>query len=160
MEERDYTTHPSLPARSYCGYPPRLEKTAMDPNRRTFLSLSALVPLLTALPFLTAGLAHAQSQGPFPRPIPFPLPGPGNPVSPSSPEPLPPLANPANAKLWLDQNQREMKRDIQKLCALADQLKQQVDKTDSTSVLSLDLVEQAKKIEDLAKHIKNLARGS
>jgi hypothetical protein len=70
------------------------------------------------------------------------------------------LADPhANAKLWLNQNEKEMKRDVQKLCALADQLKQQVDKTDSTGVLSLDLVDQAKKIEDLAKHIRNLARG-
>jgi hypothetical protein len=133
----------------------------MDRNRRTFLSLSGLVPLVAAVPFATAGLVRAQRQGPSSRPMPFPSVDPNNPASSFSAEPLPPLAGPgANAKPWLDQNQKEMKRDIQKLCALADQLKRQVDKTDSTSVLSLNLVDQAKEIEDLAKHIKNLARGS
>jgi hypothetical protein len=130
----------------------------MNRNRRTLLS--ALVPLLTALPFATAGLAYAQSQGQSTRPTSFPTIDPNHPASLPSSDSLPPLADPhANAKLWLNQDEKEMKRDVQKLCALADQLKQQVDKTDSTSVLSLDHVDQAKKIEDLAKHIRNLARG-
>jgi hypothetical protein len=88
---------------------------------------------------------------PFPQPI-----GPRNPTSGL---PLPPTADP-NPRPWLDENQREMKSDVDKLYDLANELKQQVEKTDSTSVLSLNLVNSAKKIEDLAKHIRNLARGS
>jgi hypothetical protein len=132
----------------------------MDRNRRTFLSLSALVPLISAVSLAAPERVYAQSQGqsqssrpmnPFPQQI-----GPNTPVSDMS---LPSTANP-NPKPWLNENQREMRQDIKKLCDLADQLKQQVDKTDSTSVLSLNLFNNAKKIEDLAKHIKNLARGS
>jgi hypothetical protein len=51
-----------------------------------------------------------------------------------------------------------MRQDIDKLYTLVQQLKEQVDRTDSTSVLSLNLVDSAKKVEDLAKQIRDLAR--
>lgn len=132
----------------------------MDRSRRQFLSLSALVPLISAVSLAAPELVHAQSQSqgqpshpmnPFPQPI-----GSHNTASGL---PLPPTADP-NPKPLLDENQREMRQDVEKLYDLVNQLRQQVDKTDSTSVLSLNLVNSAKKIEDLAKHIKNLARGS
>jgi hypothetical protein len=64
----------------------------------------------------------------------------------------------AYSKVMLAHNQRQMKQDIDKLYSLVQQLKQQVDRTDSTTVLSLNLVDSAKKVEDLAKEIRNLAR--
>lgn len=68
--------------------------------------------------------------------------------------------NPANARPVLEHNQEEIQQDIRKLYSLAQQLKQQVDKTKSADVLSLNLVDNAKKIEDLAKQIKNLAKAT
>ena len=42
---------------------------------------------------------------------------------------------------------------------LAEDLKKEVDKTDSADVLSLQMVKKAEEIEKLARQIKNLARG-
>jgi hypothetical protein len=53
-----------------------------------------------------------------------------------------------------------MKKDIDQLYAMVQQLKRQSDNTNSAQVLSLGLVHQAEKIQDLAKKIGNLAKGS
>jgi hypothetical protein len=42
---------------------------------------------------------------------------------------------------------------------LADELKKDVDATDSSNVLSLGMVHKAEEIEKLARHIASLARG-
>jgi integrase len=122
MEERDYTTHLSLPARPVLSpYPPSLDwkRSAMNRNRRTFLCLSTLLPLLTAVPFARAELACAPIATPNVLPIDRSQ---QSGFSPPSSEPfLPWLDSHARAKLWLNQNQREMKRDIQTLCTLDDQ---------------------------------------
>jgi hypothetical protein len=57
------------------------------------------------------------------------------------------------------QIQREIKGDVLKLYELASELKDQVEKTDASSTLSLSLVKTAQQIEKLAKQIKNLSRG-
>lgn len=64
----------------------------------------------------------------------------------------------ANPKPMLTHNQEEIQEDIKKLYLLAEQLKKQADNTNTANVLSLSLVDNAKKIEDLAKQIKNLAK--
>ena len=56
-------------------------------------------------------------------------------------------------------NQMEIRTDIAKLYEMVSELKEQIDKTDASSTLSLAVVKKAHEIEKLAKQIKNLARG-
>ena len=127
----------------------------MNCSRRTFIF--GIAPVATTFLFgigASAGqLQSSRQDGTLPgltnRPD-------ANP-SPSDPPAADPLANP---RPMLERNQREIQQDIKKLYSLAEQLKQQVDKTNSADVLSLNLVDNAKKIEDLAKQIKNLAKAS
>jgi len=126
----------------------------MDQDRRKFLSLSALTRVTAAFPlaaFAAQNSAWAQSAS---------QPSPSKPGLPGKPEDADSGAPPAAAdpKVMLEHKQHEMKKDINKLHTLVQQLKEQVDRTDSTSVLSLNLVDSAKKVENLAKQIRNLAR--
>ncbi|MFY9584828.1 MAG: hypothetical protein WAR21_10100 [Candidatus Acidiferrales bacterium] len=59
----------------------------------------------------------------------------------------------------LKMNQKDIKRDVQRLFELAEELKKEVDKTNSAEVLSVSLVRKTEEIEKLAKHIRSLARG-
>jgi hypothetical protein len=56
-------------------------------------------------------------------------------------------------------NKQELKKDVAKLFEMASELKDQIDKTDATSTLSVSVVKKAQQIEKLAKQIKNLAKG-
>jgi hypothetical protein len=111
----------------------------MDAGRRSFLG--ALVPA-AALVAGAAAAGRAQlSQQPPGRP-------------PTLPEDLPKI----DKKVVLKENQKQLQQDVLRLYALATELKEEVSKTDSTSILSLALVRKAEEIEKLAKQIKNLAR--
>jgi len=57
------------------------------------------------------------------------------------------------------QNQQEIRADVTKLYEMVSELKDQIDKTDSTSTLSVSVVKKAQQIEKLAKQIKDLAKG-
>jgi len=72
-----------------------------------------------------------------------------------------PPNNPSSSatKSVLEQNQKSIRKDIEKLFDLATELKTEVEKTDSTAVLSVALVKKAEEIEKLAKQIKEHARG-
>jgi hypothetical protein len=59
----------------------------------------------------------------------------------------------------LEQNQKDIKKDVEKLYELASELKTEVDKTDATAVLSLAMVKKAEEIEKLARQIKDHAKG-
>jgi len=56
-------------------------------------------------------------------------------------------------------NQIEIRTDIAKLYDLVSELKEQIEKTDAASTLSLSVVKKAQQIEKLAKQIKDLAKG-
>jgi len=73
--------------------------------------------------------------------------------------PGPPDSAAPSTKTLLEQNQKSIKKDIEKLYQLATQLKTEVEKTDSTAVLSVALVKKAEEIERLAKQIKERAKG-
>ena len=113
-------------------------------NRRTFLG-----------GLLTAGLATrftgelAQGQNPkFPQDQKTtPDATPENPLAPSA------------EKRILEENQKDIKKKVEKLYELASELKTEVDKTDSSKVLSLNLVRKAEEIEKLARDIKNRSKG-
>jgi hypothetical protein len=113
-------------------------------NRRTFLG-----------GLLTAGLATrftgkmARGQNPkFPQ---------DQKTGPDS-TPENPLA-PSAEKRMLEENQKDIKKKVEKLYDLAAELKAEVEKTDSSKVLSLNLVRKAEEIEKLARDIKNRSKG-
>ena len=111
--------------------------------------------LLRTIAGVVAGFATVVSvvraQDPFPK-APVPLhPGEDEPVSnPNAKSP---------SKIRLEENQKDIKKDIEKLFYLASQLKQQIEKTDATAVLSLAMVKKAEEIERLARQIKERAKG-
>jgi hypothetical protein len=93
-------------------------------------------------------------------------------TSAQNPVPLPPLPRrdsgdrdesasppPGAKKAVLEQNQKDIKKDVERLYELASELKAEVDKTDATAVLSLAMVKKAEEIEKLAKQIKDHAKG-
>ncbi|HYL09886.1 MAG TPA: hypothetical protein VEU31_04035 [Candidatus Acidoferrales bacterium] len=112
-------------------------------NRRSFLGM---IPVIFA--WLAAGPSRLASQQPAPR-SPFPNTRPGE----TETEPKP------DTHALLKENQKNIKRDVERLVELAEELKKEVDKTDSTDVLSLQMVKKAEEIEKLARQIKSLARG-
>jgi hypothetical protein len=78
----------------------------------------------------------------------------------ATPDPKPenPLA-PAAEKRMLEENEKDIKKKVEKLYDLATELKAEVDKTDSSKVLSLNLIRKAEEIEKLAHDIKNRSKG-
>ncbi len=66
---------------------------------------------------------------------------------------------PGAKKAVLEQHQKDIKKDVERLYALASELKAEVDKTDATVILSLAMVKKAEEIEKLAKQIKDHAKG-
>jgi len=89
--------------------------------------------------------------------------GPGSPITqqPNDPErkepELPQLK--ASNKAILDANEKDIKKSVEKLFELASQLKAEVEKTNSSQVLSLAMIKKAEEIEKLAKDIKARAKG-
>jgi hypothetical protein len=73
-------------------------------------------------------------------------------------EPAPATAK-SPTKVMLEANEKDIKRNIEKLYQLASDLKAEVEKTDSSQVLSLALVKKAEEIEKLAHDIKTRAKG-
>jgi len=57
------------------------------------------------------------------------------------------------------QNQEALRSDVDKLYALAAQMKQELSTTNTAAVLPADMVKNAKEIEKLAKQIRELAKG-
>jgi len=118
----------------------------MYESRRSLLrSMVGVVALFS----ITASAVRGQD--PFPK-VPSPM-------HPGEDEPI---ANPnakSPTKIRLEENQKDIKKDIEKLFDLASQLKQQIEKTDATAVLSLAMVKKAEEIERLARQIKERAKG-
>ncbi len=66
---------------------------------------------------------------------------------------------PGAEKRMLEDNEKDIKKKVEKLYELATELKAEVEKTDSSKVLSLSLVRKAEEIEKLAREIKNRSKG-
>ena len=116
----------------------------MHQTRRSLLRLLPAALTLSVLAYPVPG------QEPFPPPRQRPA-RPGEDDS-SLPEK-------ASNKAVLEENQKDIKKNVEKLFDLATQLKEQVEKTDSTTTLSLALVKKAEEIEKLARQIKERAKG-
>ena len=75
-------------------------------------------------------------------------------VKDDGPTPLKP-----DPKLVLEENQKNIKKDVEKLYELAGELKAEVEKTDNVQVLSLAMLKKTEDIEKLAKEIRARAKG-
>ena len=126
----------------------------MEPSRRRLLWISSAAALGSFFALASGG---AQNPTPTPRG--------GRPRSEgledtSDSANSPNSANfPNPTKTMLEERQKNIKKDVEKLYNLASQLKTEVEKTDSTSVLSLAMLKKAEEIEKLAKQIKDHAKG-
>jgi hypothetical protein len=69
-----------------------------------------------------------------------------------------PLAPHAMRNMLLLHNQQQIQKDVIRLYGLVDQLRKQVSDTDSTQVLSLDLIRTLDEVEKLTRQIRNLAK--
>jgi hypothetical protein len=116
----------------------------METGRRLFLSSIA-----AAFSGVKAQFPVQTRQGPLPRPPQIPDAGP-----PDVPVPH------RDPQEQLRENQKNLRRDADHLLQLAQELKEEADKTEQTNVLSLSLVHKAEEVEKLAKQIKGLARAS
>ena len=56
------------------------------------------------------------------------------------------------------QNQEQLRADVEKLCALASDLRQELSVTNTSAVLSVRFVKNVKQIGRLSKHIQELAK--
>ncbi len=81
------------------------------------------------------------------------------PKTASGEEPSDPKLDPKRTKAMLEQNQKDIKKDIQKLFQLANELKDEVEKTDAINTLSLPLLRKTEEIERLARQIREKAKG-
>jgi hypothetical protein len=125
-------------------------KVLIDPSRRSVLRVASTAVCAF---FLRAASAAAQSSEPTG------VPQESGASRRTREEVDPPLPEAASKKALLEQRQKDIKKDIEKLFDLATQLKAEVEKTDATTTLSLPMVRRAEEIEKLARNIKDNARG-
>ena len=113
-------------------------------TRRTFLGGMLIAGAATGL---GGSLTLSQTPNLPPKPRPAQEPDADDPNRPS-PE-----------KQMLEGNNKDIHKKVERLYQLATELKAEVDKTDATKVLSLNLVKKAEEIEKLAHDIKNRSKG-
>jgi peptidoglycan hydrolase CwlO-like protein len=113
-------------------------------TRRTFVAVLILAGACWELSGKLTGAQAPTTLPPQPKPEPE-LPGP---PSASNPE-----------KRALEENDKDIKKKVDKLYQLVSELKEQTEKTDSSKVFNLNLVRKAEEIEKLARDIKNRAKG-
>jgi hypothetical protein len=117
-----------------------------ESRRHLLITLASAAGILAANPLLLS----AQT----PQPVPSPnAPSRNFPHRIGDPDPTAPDPKKVN-----QQNQAEIRTEIQKLSELVSELKEEVDKTDANSTLSISVVKKAQQIEKLAKQIKDRAK--
>jgi len=121
----------------------------MFDTRRKFLTLLASAGTLA---IARADSLAAQTQPPRHPPLPQP------PDATQDGDDQPALPGKSRTKMLLDANEKDIKKNIEKLYQLASDLKEEVEKTDTSKVLSLTLVKKAEEIEKLAHDIKTRAK--
>jgi hypothetical protein len=95
-----------------------------------------------------------------PAPVIKPMPSPNAPKDPNVPQGL--NGTPTSkdlSKVTLDQqNQQEIRLEVQRLYAMATELKDEVDNTNSDAVLNVSVLRRVQDIEKLAKQIRGRAK--
>jgi hypothetical protein len=91
----------------------------------------------------------AAQDGPPPQfPPPFPRPEP-----PESPR------NKKRDRAILKANREAVNKDVTRMSELVDALQKQLKESDTTDILSLDVIRKSEEIEKLARHVRDLVRG-
>jgi hypothetical protein len=119
---------------------------AAGQERRKFLHRFCGLGITIAPMIFLQGKSRAQQDRPMTNPD-------GKAADESAPFP------PGSRKAALEENEKDIKKKVEKLFQLATELKDEVDKTDSAKVLSVAMVKKAEEIEKLAKDIKSRAKG-
>jgi hypothetical protein len=136
----------------------------MDSNqtRRNLIKFipGALLVLCTARGNAAALADHSSGGQNPPAPPPYPF-GPDGELKVPKTEILgngdKPPATPPPPHKDLKADDRDLHKQVALLAQYADELKKEVDKTDATKVLSVDMLRKTQTIEKLAKHIASLA---
>jgi hypothetical protein len=119
-----------------------------ESRRHLLITFVGITGALALKPLFLSAQAH-------PQPMPSPnAPNPNSPHRIGDPEPT----TDTDPKAIDKQNQIEIRAEVQKLYEMVSELKEQVDKTDANSTLSVSLVKKAQQIEKLAKQIKDRAK--
>ena len=121
-------------------------------RRNLLITAGCLGGIMIAAPALTG----ARQAGPTPQP----RPSPNAPTNQNAPQGLdgPPLTVDSNKQTLDRQNQAEIRMEVQRLYAMASELKEEVDKSDPNTVLSVAVLKRAQDIEKLAKQIKDRSK--
>ena len=119
-----------------------------ETRRRFVLAFAAVAGCFTA----PEALLFAQRRGGFPDP-----PQPAEKQNPAAAT-LDDSNRPSPRKLLL-QNEREFRAGVERLYQLASELRDEVQKTVTTEVLSLRMYKKTEEIERLAKQLKSKAKG-
>lgn len=125
----------------------------LETRRRLLLTLTSVVGFLAVEPIVGAPQSGGVRPSPPPRPSPN-APDPHVPNGMNGPQPAI-----ADGKAVALANQKELREDVSRLYGMISELKEQVERTDANSMLSVSLVKKAQQIEKLAKQIKDLAKG-
>ena len=121
----------------------------MFDTRRKFLTVLTAAGSLAILRAATlSGQSKPSSSG---------RPGPPDPTTDT--DDTGPATAKSPTKIMLEANEKDIKKSIDKLYQLAMDLKEEVEKTDSSKVLSLAMIKKAQEIEKLAHDIESRARG-
>ena len=124
----------------------------MGENRRRFLMVLAAAASCSASANVSA-FAQVRKNNPFPTP----------PESAETQNPAEAAAaktDPQNAKrAALLQNEREFRAEVDRLYQLAGELKQEIDKTVTTEVFSVQMYKRTEEIEKVAEVLKSKAKG-
>jgi hypothetical protein len=119
-----------------------------ESRRHLLLTFFGAAGVLAARPLFVAA-QHT------PQPVPSPnAPNPNFPHRIGDPDPT----TGTDPKALDKQNQAEIRSEVEKLYEMVSELKEQVEKTDANSTLSVSLVKKAQQIEKLAKQIKDRAK--
>ena len=70
-----------------------------------------------------------------------------------------PNAPKIDTKAVLEANEKDIKKNVERLYQLASELKAEVEKTDSVQVLSVPMLKKTEEIEKLAKEIRSRTKG-
>jgi hypothetical protein len=115
-------------------------------SRRKFLATIVSVGVPAGVLTLMSGAQVGATRATHPQ----------NPQQPKDDDSNAPKLDP---KLMLEANQKEIKKNVEKLYDLASELKAEVEKTDSVHVLSVAMLRKTDEIEKLAKEIRSRAKG-
>lgn len=123
----------------------------MEKSRRYFLmTLAALTPL---------ALEDAASFGQTTKRVPFPTPPPSAETQNPAEQQASQQQSESAKKIALQQNEKAFRAGVARLYQLTSELKQDVDKTPTADVFSVQMYKRMEEIAKLAKQLQSKAKG-